>query len=364
MIKPIRILFTNWVDVDNFNAQSLNVREIACRLDSERFLSTLFYAKEPDPRLVHLPHVRLIKIPRRLGTIRVLVECVKGHDIMFSPPLNRIGYLYFRIPEFLRKRTTTIQWIEADIAVHLKDVSHSIKKIFDATYNRRDFYVATTEYVAERAAIDYGIHASQVICTGVDSDVFYPPESRTSSPLRVLFVGHLIERKGPQWVLKAASICRDLKFVLVGEKRGEFYKKLLRMVEDERLNNVTFLQPMSQFLLAKLMAESHILLHPALVESPGKVIMEAAATGLPAIIFSQYRSPAVVDGVTGFQVDDFEEMIARLKLLSNNDNLRRDMGEAAVAYMRQFDWKFIVKEWEKVFERVLTEKRGNRLAFN
>ena len=147
-------------------------------------------------------------------------------------------------------------------------------------------------------------------------------------------------------------------------KGGEFYKKLLRMVEDERLNNVTFLQPMSQFLLAKLMAESHILLHPALVESPGKVIMEAAATGLPAIIFSQYRSPAVVDGVTGFQVDDFEEMIARLKLLSNNDNLRRDMGEAAVAYMRQFDWKFIVKEWEKVFERVLTEKRGNRLAFN
>jgi len=83
-----------------------------------------------------------------------------------------------------------------------------------------------------------------------------------------------------------------------------------------------------------------------------KVTLEAAATGLPCIVFDDYRTPAVVDGVTGFQVKTFEEMLDKLKLLIENRELRLQMGAAAVKHIQQFDWDRVVKQWAEVFEQV------------
>jgi hypothetical protein len=60
-MNKVRVLFLPPVDADNTDAQSLNVREIAPRLDPERIESTLWYEQEPDTRLRHCPGIRLLR---------------------------------------------------------------------------------------------------------------------------------------------------------------------------------------------------------------------------------------------------------------------------------------------------------------
>ena len=101
------------------------------------------------------------------------------------------------------------------------------------------------------------------------------------------------------------------------------------------------------------MRECDIFVLPSRLEGFGKVTIEAGATGLPAIIFSDYQSTAVVDGVTGFQVAAFGEMYDRVELLMRDRDLRLRMGEAAAEYVKQFSWDHITKKWEDVFTRIV-----------
>ncbi len=110
--RRVRILFTNWVDVDNFNAQSLNAREIALRLDPRLFRSTLFYKKKPDPRLLRRSSIQLVRVPPRLGTLRMLVTVFKGHDIVFRANMIPFTYLLLHVPEMFRRRITIVDWLE------------------------------------------------------------------------------------------------------------------------------------------------------------------------------------------------------------------------------------------------------------
>lgn len=76
------MLFLPLVDADNTNAQSLNVREITLRLDPERFQSTLWYEREPDARLRDRTGIRLLQLPSRGRTLRILRELLAGYDII------------------------------------------------------------------------------------------------------------------------------------------------------------------------------------------------------------------------------------------------------------------------------------------
>ena len=101
------------------------------------------------------------------------------------------------------------------------------------------------------------------------------------------------------------------------------------------------------------MRDSDIFILPSRVEGMPKVTLEAAATGLPCIVFSDYKTPSVVDGMTGFQVETFEQMLNRLQLLIQDEDLRRRMGAAATSYAKQFDWDHIAAQWEATFDREL-----------
>ncbi len=127
---------------------------------------------------------------------------------------------------------------------------------------------------------------------------------------------------------------------------------------------MTLLDPMPQNRLAQLMQQSDILLHPSRCEGFPKVVLESAATGLPAIIFKDYEAPAVVDGVTGFQVRTHQEMLARLGQLINEAPRRKRMGEAAAEYAETFRWDRLVKQWEEVFENLRSRKEESGIALN
>lgn len=350
--KQIRILFSNFVDTDNFNAQSLNAREMALRLDPQRFHAMLFYQKQPDPRLTKHASVTLTRIPTRLGTFRMLVRAFKRCDIIFRANPDRFTYFFLHIPEALRQSTTIIDWLEGYDPKAREEVPPQSAKYSDFIQPRVKHRIGITEYVARRYLEDCGLPSEGIIPVGVDTQFFAPPLHRSNEAPIVLFVGPLIARKNPHVVLMAAKRFRNARFIIVGEKRGSFYLRLHSLTNKWRLTNVTFLDPMPQGNLRRLMQQSDILFHPSRSEGLPKVVLEGAATGLPAVILDHYKAPAVLDEVTGFQVKTVRELINRLEMLIENRSLRQRMGSAAVDHARQFDWSIVVKCWEKVFQSI------------
>src|ERR1700736_4123984 len=99
--KLIRILFNVCADAENYNAQSLNAREIALRLDAAHFESTLFFERSPDARLLR-EGIKTVKLPRRRKTIRILREMTGCYDFIVYIDFSPASYICLHLPRSLR----------------------------------------------------------------------------------------------------------------------------------------------------------------------------------------------------------------------------------------------------------------------
>jgi glycosyltransferase involved in cell wall biosynthesis len=346
-MKKVRVLFLPGVDSDNTNAQSLNVREIALRLDPERFHSTLWYEREPDPRLLNLPAIRLQLLPTRAQTLRILREMLADYDLVAYMDYSPASYLFLHLPRVLR-RAKAVLHLEAPSS-QLTSPSRMLRFLYAGVQSRCDIYTAITEFVAQEFRSSAKKKASYILPVGVDTSRFSPPAARTNSVPVVLFAGTLIERKGPQHVLDAAVRFPNAVFRLVGAGRGGFEEVLRRKIAQSNLKNVTLEGPRTQLQMLEIMRESDIFLLPSRLEGIPKVTLEAAATGLPCIVFRDYETPSVIDGVTGFQVATIEEMMQALARLTADRVLRERMGAAAHKHMADFDWDSVSRQWQRAY---------------
>ena len=351
--RIVRILFNVCADAENYNAQSLNSREIALRLNAARFESTLFYENAPDARVLR-DGIRTVKLPRRGKTVRILREMMGRYDFIVYIDLSPASYIYLHLPRFLRRATRSVLCIEGTSG-NLDGVSPTVRKYADYVLRRADVRTAISPYVANELQELHGIKTDFVIPVGVDAKVFFPPAGRQHTVPTVLFVGHLIERKGAELVLEAAQRFPQTRFRLIGNVRDDFGRRLLSHDSRVRLFNVRIEKAMPQAQLAEAMRDSDIFLLPSRVEGMPKVTLEAAATGLPSIVFSDYQTPSVADGVTGFQVGTFEQMMDRLQMLIQDADLRHRMGASAAGYVKQFDWDHIAAQWGTIFDGKLQE---------
>jgi glycosyltransferase involved in cell wall biosynthesis len=357
-MDKVRVLFLPGVDAGNTNAQSLNVREIALRLDPERFHCTLWYEHEPDPRLRSLPGIRLIRLPARAKTPRILNEMLAGHDIIAYIDFSPASYLFLHLPRLIRRRTKAVFHAEAPVA-QITNPSRALRFLYEGIFPHCDFYTGITEFVAQDVSIALKLRkrVSHILSVGVDTSLFSPPPARTNPAPVLLFAGTLIERKGPQYVLDAAARFPNATFRLVGASRQGFEEVLRQKIKQSALKNVTLDGPKTQSQMLEIMRESDIFLLPSRLEGIPKVTLEAAATGLPCVVFRDYETPSVIDGVTGFQVATLEDMMQALGRLIAGRSLRERMGAAARKHMEKFDWNVVSSQWQSAYLEIAAAQK-------
>ncbi|HYM79320.1 MAG TPA: glycosyltransferase family 4 protein [Candidatus Dormibacteraeota bacterium] len=347
-MDKVRVLFLPLVDAVSVNAQSLNVREIALRLDQERFRCTLLHEHTPDPRLQDRPAIRLHALPARRKTLPILREMLSGYDIISYMDYSPASYLFLRLPRKLRQGTKAVLHAEAPSA-QLVNPSRALRFLYKGVVSRCNLYTGITPYVAQDLQNTIGKKVSHILPVGVDTSLFTPPSARTNSSPVVLFAGTVIERKGPQFLIEAAALFPNAIFRIVGAGRGGFDQTMRQKIAQSGLTNVTLDGPKTQSQLLAIMRESDIFLLPSRLEGIPKVTLEAAATGLPCIVFRDYETPSVVDGVTGFQVGTTGEMMQALGKLIVDHSLRDRMGASARKHMEKFDWDVVSKQWQNAY---------------
>jgi glycosyltransferase involved in cell wall biosynthesis len=105
-----------------------------------------------------------------------------------------------------------------------------------------------------------------------------------------------------------------------------------------------------------IMYSMDILVHPAVTEGSGRVVMEAMTAGKPVIgVKSGGVQELIQDGVTGFLVSpkDINAFAEKISFLLENTQARRKMAEQAVVYAQlNFSSKVMMKSIVEIYNKL------------
>jgi glycosyltransferase involved in cell wall biosynthesis len=350
-MKPIRLLVDSFADADEFNAQMTNARDLVSRLDPERFHVTMFLCGEPHGSLAGRPATRFIRLGKRLQTLRILREFIFGHQsILFYVKASPASKLYLRLRRTWRDRRVVIGSVESQSDFRKDEtIKDQQIRLLEETVLRSDVLFSNSSSVRASLQKYYG-RESEVIPTGIDTKLFTPDWNRPPNPRpRVLFVGSLRRFKGPQLLVNAASRFTHADFVIIGN--GPLESELRAEIQRRQLSNCELAGGRYGPDLLEQYRRADVFLFPSHWEGSPKVILEAAACGLPVLARSDYEPETVEHGKTGYLAGNERELLEHLDSLLASADLRRNLGRASRTLSERFDWDLITRQWERVFSR-------------
>jgi glycosyltransferase involved in cell wall biosynthesis len=355
-MKPVNILVDSLADEGLTNAQMINAREIVSRLNSDCFSVTMFVHGPPAGEIKNRPNTRLIQLPDRLQTIPLVSQFLFGEqDIIFYLKASPASRWFLKLRALRGSRSTIVGTIESQTDWLDETITPQAIRLIEDTVLCCDYLFSNCAFVKKSLEINYN-QQSEVVPTGIDTEFFTPNcERPANSRPRVLFVGALRAFKGPQVVLDAAWRFPQADFVLVGD--GVMAQQLRERIRE--LPNVTMRGALSRAAVREEYRAADIFLFPSRWEGSPRVLMEAAACGLPVIARKDYEPESVIDGETGFLTASDDEIMVRLGQLLTNSELCRAMGEAGHSLMARFSWDLITRQWETVFTRLAMARRKN-----
>jgi glycosyltransferase involved in cell wall biosynthesis len=350
----ITIFTPSFADEANTNAQNLSVKEIVARLDPALSAVTMFYEDRPDPRIASRPNTSLIHYGKRGNTPRTIGRLLADiPDVYFFPREGPLDAAFLRMRRSLRLKTALVTLV---VSGGLYEKSYPPAR--EQNILQADTIVANNTYLGELLREKLNV-ASGLIYDGVDRRYYFaaPALGSDTTPLTVLFAGSFRSYKRAPLVVQQAARWPDIRFCLAGT--GEEEQMCRRMADEQGCKNVEFLGHLSQQGLGEAMRRSDIFLFPSVIEGHPQVLVQAAASGLPAVAMKVYRPDYVVDGTTGFLVDNDNELSEKLDLLIGQPALRRRMSEAAIVHAKKFEWDLIARQWQQVFQQAVEQRRRN-----
>ncbi|MBV8395746.1 MAG: glycosyltransferase, partial [Actinobacteria bacterium] len=235
----------------------------------------------------------------------------------------------------------------------------------DWFYRQCDLVLAPTVAVAASLAARGVGRAIGVWGRGVDMDVFNPGRRDESVAARLrgdgslvfLSVGRVSDEKRIDTLLAAFELVRqerpDARLVVVGDGPAR------RRLAGDGPAGVQFLGEVRGLELAAIYASADVFCFPSTTDTFGQVLLEAAASGLPAIgVAAGGTAELVAHGESGLVVpaDDPPAMAAAMLRLAGDDGLRLRFGARAVELARERSWERSYAELRHAYGAVTTQQ--------
>jgi glycosyltransferase involved in cell wall biosynthesis len=196
---------------------------------------------------------------------------------------------------------------------------------------------------AQLASAPPGLRTLGAIPNPIDLRVWPLREDKSDY---LLWIGRMAEIKGPHRAIaaaRAAGVPLILAGVIQPGQQAFFDKEIAPHLDGER---VRFVGEVTGAIKRSLFANARALLMPIRWEEPfGMVMVEALACGTPVIAFPEGAAcELILDGTTGFLVDDEKAMGAAVARLAGTSALacrtwvrqHCDVGAVAAAYERAY----------------------------
>jgi phosphatidylinositol alpha 1,6-mannosyltransferase len=184
----------------------------------------------------------------------------------------------------------------------------------------------------------------------VDTAVFSPEfRDRQGGVFTIGYVGRLAVEKNVRWLarLERALLAmghRDFRIVVVGQGAEQRWLR-----ENMRLAEFTGLLTGKD--LSRAFGNMDVLAFPSETDTFGLVVLEALASGVPAVVTSRGGPKYTVQtGKTGYVTHNFDEFVASVALLLTRPDLLSSMRTAARQYALSTSWEPIFESMYKAYE--------------
>lgn len=229
------------------------------------------------------------------------------------------------------------QWFPEPVAALGRALErHGIPRVY-----RAHLFIAVSRSTA-RALEDIGVDGGRIRIVPNGIDLTEPCAAKSAEPLFVC-LSRLVPHKRIELVLKAWERVRlrlGGRLVIAGE--GPERGRLEAMAGE----GVTFAGHVSDEEKHRLLARAWLLLHPALVEGWGLVVMEAAAARTPTIAFDvPGLRDSVVDGRTGVLAGNEKSFVDAWVALGRDPARRDRLGRQARERAACFSWSSTVRKF-------------------
>jgi len=348
------------------------------------------------------------------GQTDELINVLQYYDIFFMA-----GYGICDILKCDHLFQTKLSIIGITHSLSLNEIGKSLKDASKIA-SRKDVLICTSSSAKKcveqmLGTSDYRLRL-ETIPLGVDIDKFRPIEQDHKRLLRrrfdlpedaiiFLHLGRLSPCSKMELapLLKAFSDLvrlsesgRKAYLLIVGREHTSGYIKVLKALAS-KLNVADRVRIESSYDASNIgpyyqLADIFVSPSDNIQETFGLTVLEAMASGLPVIVtdWNGYRD-TVVDGSTGFRIPtywadcgiswgrrfhlgqsvavDMDRLVESMRALSENENLRKTIGEAARDRVEsKFAWESVVKQYDALFQQVALGTRdepiydGTRVA--
>ena len=155
----------------------------------------------------------------------------------------------------------------------------------------------------------------------------------------------------------------NLRFVVVGnpsnDSERQYERDCQRMIEGSNLSQrFVFVRGCNEASLRCLYRHALALVHPAVTEGFGLVLLEAMAFGVPIVAAAAAGPMEILEqGKYGLVADvgSSESLTAAVRKLATNSRLRAEMGERALERSKQFDRAIMVEKTIALYRELLSD---------
>lgn len=340
------------------------------------FIFTIYLILRHRINVVHLSTLRQISLSPLIAAkilCRKTLITFHSHELFcflssltidcYKEKKNRCGECLLTIhnfPSFFKKYhvinrivvATANHLIKAVLFLKLKSANLSDYALFPSNY-LKNFYIKHGLRVSEAKVIHNFLDKTKNSKKNLEE---FKKKLGLGNEKIILFVGSMIEIKGPGILLKAFSLLKEkknLKLIFVGE--GYFLEELKRKASEMKLNKqVIFTGWVSNRDLASAYSLSHIIVIPSLLpETFCLVFLEAINAG-KIVIASDIGalSENITDGKNGFLVkpNDVKELSKKLDyVIANFSKLGHIRERAYEEATSKYDPDILLKEYERLY---------------
>jgi len=327
--------------INHINAQNINCRSIATHLDKNKYsVKTLLLGNKSIEDLKEVSYINVSQSVFRLSNTFAFLRGVLWADICYFPKHHstpKIALIFAKI--FNKKIFTTIEGNMCD---------RSIKSMIDS-FNGIDNMVSyfrfipnifgITKHLCSRSNCGVRIEKNPLYL-GVEQSVFNNSNLKYTLN-NIVFAGSIVERKRVHEILELAEIFDNIIFNIIGD--GD----LRISFENIASENVVFHGTLTHDELSTLFKDMDLNILLSKSEGFPKVILEAAASGIPSIVYCDYgASEWIATNKNGFVVTSFNDVTNKINQIINNPNLLQNNSEGALDLAKKFDWKNLIRNWE------------------
>lgn len=195
---------------------------------------------------------------------------------------------------------------------------------------------------------------SDIVPTAVDiKGTFYP---MLLNEEYLLVISRLAADKGLDFLLDAMSLViknlPNIKLLIKGD--GPYRAKIEERIKELNLqkNVIIDAQSVPQKELNAFYNKAFITVIPTTGGLFPFVALESMAAGKPVISsFGRALKEVVINGQTGFIVDNEKEMAERIIYLMKNDSMRRQMGQNGLSLIKSYDFVSVAQKFIKIYEQ-------------